>query len=369
MFGRTEQLFWRGQRALSRRDYLTAESLLRAALARSPQNAHLHLYLAHALAGQGRVTDAEQALARAVELAPSAFVFHLHHAIVLLDAGDAGHARTAVRAATALAPGNRLVEGYAELVAWAAGGGPPSRRLTELTGELPESFGARALLHLAQVTLETRGPHAMLGVLEPPPEPVGLPLGLWLGALRYRDRVRYVETLVERRRFGAAVDFIAAEPALTRDTRTPALLERARRGALGALDGAGTTAPTRMQLLQRYQLENDLGLEDAARRTLVSWRELYEGAGAPRAERATASAVIRRLAELEVGRGRYTEALALCAASRVVRDDRETAGVEALALLGLGDRRAARHAFMAFLKDALFRVDMRLAGATADSPA
>jgi len=239
----------------------------------------------------------------------------------------------------------------------------------ELTAELPESFGARALLHLAEVTLETRGPHAMLGVLEPPPEPLGLPLGLWLGALRYRDRVRYAETLVERRRFAAAVDFIAAEPALLRDARTPALLERARRGALRELDTAGTAAPTRLHLLQRYQLENDLGLEDAARGTLVSWRELYELAGAPRTERATASAVIRRLAELEVGRGRYPEALALCAAARAVRDDRETAGVEALALLGLDARRAARHALTAFLKDALFRVDMRLAAATADSPA
>jgi len=367
MFGRTERLFWRGQRALSRRDFVTAETLLRAALARAPHDAHLHLYLAHALAEQERLAEAEQALARAVELAPSAFVFHLHHAIVLLDARDAGRARTAVARASALAPGNRLVEGYAELVAWAAGGGPPSPRLVELTGELPESFAARALLQLAQMTLETRGPHAMLGVLEPPPEPAGLPLGLWLGALRYRDRVRYAEALVERARFGAAVDFITGEPALSRDARTPALLERARRGALRALDGAA--APTRLQLLQRYQLENDLGLEDAARRTLVAWRELYELAGAPRAERATASAVIRRLAELEVGRGRYTEALALCAASRAVREDRETAGVEALALLGLGDRRAARHAFTAFLEDALFRVDMRLADATADSPA
>ena len=369
MFGRTDRLFWRGQRALSRGDFVTAEMLLRAALARAPHDAHLHLYLAHALAEQERVSEAEQALARAVELAPSAFVFRLHHAIVLLDAREAGRARAAVSAASALAPGNRLVEGYAELVAWAARGGPPSRRLMELSGELPESFGARALLQLAQVTLETRGPHAMLDVLEPPPEPVGLPLGLWVGALRYRDRVRFAETLVERRRFGAAVDFLAAEPALMRDARTPALLERARRGALGELDAAGMAAPTRLQLLQRYQLENDLGLEDAARRTLVSWRELYDLAGAPRAERATASAVIRRLAELEVGRGRYTEALALCVASRAVRDDRETAGVEALALLGLGARRAARHAFTVFLEDALFRVDMRLAAATADSPA
>ena len=369
MFGRTERLFWRGQRALSRREFVIAETRLRAAIARAPYDPRLRLYLAHALAEQEQLTEAEHALARAVELAPSAFVFRLHQAIVLLDARDAARAGAAMSAASALAPGNRLVAGYAELVAWANCGGPPSPRLIALTGELPESFGARALLQLAQLTLELRGPHAMLGVLEPPPDPPGLPLGLWLATLRHRDRVRYAEELVTHRRFDDALDFIAAQPALMRDARTPALLERARREALRALDAAEPARPTRMQLLQRYQLENDLGLEDAARRTLESWRELYERAGTPRTERATAAAVIRRLAELAVGRGRYTEALALCAASRAVRHDRETAGVEALALLGLGDRRAARHAFTAFLRNALFRVDMRLAGTTVGSPA
>ena len=82
MFGRTERLFWRGQRALSRRDFVTAETLLRAALARSPGDPHLYLYLAHALAEQERVGEAEHALARAIELAPSPFVFHLHLSLI-----------------------------------------------------------------------------------------------------------------------------------------------------------------------------------------------------------------------------------------------------------------------------------------------
>jgi hypothetical protein len=372
MFGRTERLFSRGQRALSRRDYTGAEALLRAAVARTPHQPHLHLYLAHALAEQDRLAEAERALAVATDLAPAAFVFHLHHGLLLLDAGDPPRARAAVAAAATLAPRNRLVAGYGELAAWAERGGRPSAPLIALAGELPESFGARALLQLAEVTLLTRGPRALVEVLEPAPEPLGLPLGLWLGALRYRDRVRYAEDLLGRERFDAAAYFIAAQPSLLGDARAPALLERARRGALRAVDAAlagGAAAGRGPLLLQRYEIENDLGDEDAVAKTLAEWRDVHAAAGAPRAERPVAAAVIRRLAAIEVGRGRYKEALALCTASRAARDERETAGVEALARLGLGERRAARHAFAAFLENALFRVDMRLAAAAENSPA
>jgi hypothetical protein len=289
---------------------------------------------------------------------------------VRLDAGDLPRARAALATAATRSPDNRLVAGYGELVAWAERGGPASARLVELAAELPESFGARALLHLARVTLETRGPRAILEVVEAPPEPLGLPLGLWLGALRYRDRVRYAEALVARERFDDAVCFIAAQPALLRDARAPMLLERGRRGALRAIDAAlAGAAPRSALLLQRYELEHDLGDEDAVGRTLSEWRDLYAAAGAPRAERPVAAAVIRRLAALEVGRARYREALALCAASRAARDEQETSGVEALALLGLGHHRAARDAFAAFLENALFRVDMRLAVVAGNSPA
>jgi hypothetical protein len=373
MFGRTERLFSRGQRALARRDHAGAEAAFRAALARTPNDPHAHLYLAHALAEQERLAEAERALAVATELAPAAFVFPLHHGILLLDAGDPARARASVERAAALAPHNRLVEGYGHLVAWAQRGGPPSSRLVELAGELGESFGARALLQLAEVTLESRGPRAALQVLEPPPEPLGLPFGLWLGALRHRDRVLYVEHLIARDRFDDAAYFIAAQPPLLRDARTPTLLERARRGALRALDAGLASrhraAARRSLLLQRYEIENDLGDDDAVTQTLAEWRELYAAAGAPRVDRHVAAAVIRRLAAVEIARGRYKEALALCAESRAVRDERETAGVEALARLGLGERRAARHAFAAFLDKALFRVDMRLAAATGNSPA
>jgi tetratricopeptide repeat protein len=372
MFGRTERLLSRGQLALSRRDYTAAETLLRAAVARTPRDPHAHLYLAHALAEQERLAEAERALAVATALAPTAFVFRLHQGIVLLDAGDLPRARAALLTASTAAPDNRLVAGYKELVAWAERGGPASARLVELAGELPESFGARVLLHLARVTLETRGPRAVLEVVETPPEPPGLPLALWVGALRYRDRVRYVEDLIRRERFDDAVYFIAAQPALLRDARAPMLLERGRRGALRAVDAAlagGGAAPRGTLLLQRYELEHDLGDDDAVRRTLSEWRDLYAASGAPRSERSVAAAVIRQLAALEVGRGLYTEALALCAASRAARHERETGGVEALALVGLGQHRAARHAFAAFLENALFRVDMRLVACAGNSPA
>src|SRR5919204_3282193 len=117
MVGRTARLFSRGQRALLRRDFATAEMLLRAALARAPGDPHLHLYLAQALAEQERLAEAEHLLTVAAELAPAAFVFPLHHGIVLLDARETTRARTALAAAAVRAPQNRLVEGHVELAA------------------------------------------------------------------------------------------------------------------------------------------------------------------------------------------------------------------------------------------------------------
>jgi hypothetical protein len=372
MFGRTERLFSRGQRALARRDFAGAERLLREALARDPAYAHVYLYLAHALAGQERAAEAERAIATATTLSVGSFVFPLHRGILALDAGEPARARSAVEAAARLAPDNRLVAGYAELVEWTERAGPPSARLAELAGELPESFGARALLRLAETTRATHGPRAAVALLDAPPEPIGLPLTLWLGGLRHRDRLEHVEQLLRRERFEEAACVLAAEPALMRDARAPALLERARRGALRALDAAvAGSGPGRRGtlLLQRYEVENELGDRDAAARTLTEWRERYEAAGAPAGQRHVAAAVIRRLAALAVERGDDAEALALCAASRAARAERETAGVEGLARLGLGQRRAARHAFEDFLENALFPLACRLREAAAGSTA
>src|SRR5688572_28766173 len=118
MFGRTERLFSRGQRALARRDFVGAERLLREALGRDPGRPHIRLYLAHALAGQGRQADAERELAAATGRAPTSFVFPLHLGIVVLDDGEVARARDAFRAAARLAPDNPLVAGYVELARW-----------------------------------------------------------------------------------------------------------------------------------------------------------------------------------------------------------------------------------------------------------
>jgi tetratricopeptide (TPR) repeat protein len=372
MFGATEQLFSRGQRALAQRDFSGAERLLRAALARDPAYAHVHLYLAHALAEQERLVDAERSLATAMKMAPALFVFPLHHGIVLLDAGDPARARAAVARAARLAPDNGLVAGYAHLVAWTESGGPPPPRLAELVGELPESFRVRALLRLAEITLEMRGPKGALDLLDPPPEPMGLPFTLWLAALRHGDRLAYAERLVERGRFEEAAYLITSRPALMADPRGPALLDRARRGALRTLDEAlasSTPARRRTLLLHRYEVENELGDRDAVVRTLGEWRDAYAAAGAPAGQRHVAAAVIRRMAAAEIEGGRHHEGLALCAASRAARCERETAGVAAVARLGLGQRRAARYAFEDFLKDALFPLDVRLREAAGSSPA
>lgn len=372
MFGRTERLFSRGQRALARRDFGGAERLLREALARDPGWPHMRLYLAHALAGQGRQAEAECELAGAIGRAPTSFVLPLHLGIVVLDAGEPARARDALQAAARLAPDNPLVAGYVELARWTECGGTPPAQLARLAGELPESFRARVLLRLAETTLEALGGKAALALLDPPPEPIDLPLPLWFGSLRHRGRLEYAEHLLDRGRFEEAVLVVTSEPRLVADARASALLERARRGELRALDDAlagCATARRGTLLLQRYEVENELGDEDAVARTLAEWGQAHEAAGAPSGQRHVAAAVARRLAAGEVERGRYAEALALCEASRAARAERETSGVEALARLGLGERQAARHAFEDFLRNALFPLDVPLRKVRAESAA
>jgi len=91
---------------------------------------------------------------------------------------------------------------------------------------------------------------------------------------------------------------------------------------------------------------------------LQAWLAAHAEAGSPAAQASIAEAAARRLAELDIERGDWEHALQHCAASRGARQARETDGVEALALLGLGRRRAARHRFEDFLADALFPIEL-----------
>jgi tetratricopeptide (TPR) repeat protein len=365
-FDRTERCLTRGQRALARRDFPAAEALLREALMQDSLYAHIHMYLAHALAEQERLTEAEAALERASALAPDNFVFPLHLAIVRLDADHPAPAREALERAARLAPDNTLVAGYVDLVAWEA----TARRdtlaaLGRRARDLPESFRARLLLRLADRTLAARGGAAAVALLEPPEEP---PFGIRLpAALRARWRRRRLERarrLVEARRLDDAADFLAAQPDALDEPGARELLERARRGAVTAVSAALERAEPRERralLLRRYEYENDLADRDAAYCTLQAWLAAHTAAGAPSSERPVAEAAARRLAELDVARGDYERALQHCAASRAARPARETHGVEALALAGLGRWRPARHRFEDFLAGALFPMDVAVA--------
>ena len=365
-FDRTERCLTRGQHALARRDFPAAEALLREALARDPDYAHVHMYLAHALAEQERLAEAEAALARAMALAPGIFVFPLHLGIVRLDAGDTGGARLALESAARLAPDNPLVAGYLDLVAWeTAGQRDTLAALGRRARDLPESFRARLLLRLAAARLATRGPKTAIALLEPPPEP---PLGIRLPAsLRRRwcrRRLARARRLVDAGRFEDAADSLAGRPDVLEEPGAGELLERARRGAVKAVTAALERAEPgqrRALLLRRYEYENELGDHDAAYRTLQAWLEAYAAAGSPSSETPVAEAAARRLAELDVERGDYESALQHCAASRAARPARETHGVEAVALLGLGRRRPARHRFEDFLADALFPIEASVA--------
>jgi hypothetical protein len=295
-------------------------------------------------------------------LAPGNFVFPLHLGILRADAGDAAGARAALETTARLAPDNPLVAGYRALVAWDAEG----RRETLATlgahaRELPESFRARLLLRLAGLALARRGGHGALALLEPPPDPpLGIRLPRPLRAWWRRRRLERARRLLAAERFEEAADYLAAQPDVLEEPGATALLDEARRGAVAALSAALERAEPKERRglwLRRYEHENDLGDHAAAYRTLQAWLAATAEAGVSASERPVAEAAARRLAEIDVERGDWERALQHCAESRAARPSRETHGVEAVALLGSGRRRAARHRFEDFLADALFPVE------------
>src|SRR5205814_2282621 len=122
-------------------------------------------------------------------LAPHNFVAPLHLAIVRLDAAQHARAREALERAARLAPDNPLVAGYLDLIAWAEGEHGRLDGLGRRARELPESFRARLLLHLAAWTLRTRGGKAAVALLEPPPDrPLAIRLPAPLRARWHRRR-------------------------------------------------------------------------------------------------------------------------------------------------------------------------------------
>jgi len=304
-FDRTERCLTRGQCALARRDFATAEALLREALAQDPQYSHIQMYLAHALAEQERRAEAEAALERAMALAPDNFVFPLHLGIIRLDADDAAGAREALPRAARLASDNALVAGYLDLVAWeTAGRRDTLAALGRRARDLPESFRARLLLRLAATTLAARGPKAALALLEPPPErPFDIPLPASLRRRRRRHRLARARRLADAGRFEDAADTLAARPDVLDEPGARELLERARRRAVEAATAALERAEPRERralLLRRYEYENDLADRDAAYRTLEAWLAAHAEAGSPSSETPVAEAAARRLAEIDV---------------------------------------------------------------------
>jgi len=329
------------------------------------------MYLGHALAEQERLEEAEAAFERAEALDPGNFVFPLHRAIVRLDAERRAPAREALERAARLAADNVLVAGYRDLLAWEEGDRARLATLGRRARELPESFRARLLLRVAATTLVMRGGAAAVAVLAPEPErPLGIPLPGPLRARWRRRRLERARRLVDTGRVEDAADYLAAQPDALDEPGARELLERARRGAASAVttaleqtDGRGRQA----LLLRRYEYENDAGDGDAAYRTLEAWLTAYQEAGRPSRQALVAEEAARRLAELDVERGEFERALQHCAASQAARASNETHGVQALALLGLGRRREARHRFEDFLANALFPIE--LAVERAGSPA
>src|SRR5262249_21544770 len=302
-FDRAGRCLTRAQRALARRDFAAAETLLREAMSRDALSPHAHLYLAHALAEQERLSEAEAALDRAGALAPENFVFPLHLAIVRFDAGRGASAREALTRAAQLAPDNALVAGYSHLFAWDDGDRRGLEALRHSAHDLPESFRARLLLRLVATTRRTPGGDDALALIEATPDPpIVIPLPRALRDRWRRPRLARARGLVDSGRSEHAADYLAAQPDALTEPDARELLERARHGAVVSLTATIERAQPREQrplLLRRYEYENDLGDRDAAYATLQAWLAPYADVTAPASEMPVVEAAARRAAELD----------------------------------------------------------------------
>jgi hypothetical protein len=168
------------------------------------------------------------------------------------------------------------------------------------------------------------------------------------------------QRLVDAGRMEDAADYLTAQPDVLEEPEARDLLQRARRGAVSELTAALGRAEGRERralLLRRYEHETALREADAAYATLAAWREETRAAGAPRRDAHLVAEAARRMAEIDVARGAWERALQHVADSVAARPSREADGVAAVALLGLGRTRCARHRLEDFLRDALFDVE------------
>jgi tetratricopeptide (TPR) repeat protein len=369
MFDATERLFSKGQRALHAQEFALAIKHLTHAIETDPEYPHLYRCLGIAQSELGKPREAEAALQKAATLAPDNFVFPMELGILQLDADDPQGAEAHFRRAQNLSPQNALVAGYLLLCRWDKGERQALRDLQSRLRDLPHPFQARVLLRVEHRRLTQAGPSACIEAIRPTAS-FSAPARFWPSWLVRRADKRHLRKAKEalfQFRFDDVLLVLHDRPGLLMSDRGGSLASLARRGAVTALvDALDWLAPEgadpgvqddRRELLLRLA-DHQYALSDyeAAEKSLSQWRSTFRES-IPKHHRPVHATVLLRMADIRTRRAAYADAKRLCAEARALRSSPELDWIDAVAHLGLKDRRGSRHLLESVVDGQFFKTD------------
>lgn len=180
--------FYLGEVALRQQQWPAAEARFREAIRRNPRMAEAHADLGTALREQGRAGDATAAYQTAIRLDPSLSEAHFGLAMLLEDAGQRERALAEYRAAVRLAPNDPMPALNLGILLASErppqGSQPRAEAFRMLQSAVRNAGGERAVLVSAGPALRLLGEHALAAdVLERARAQGGAPSASLLGEL------------------------------------------------------------------------------------------------------------------------------------------------------------------------------------------
>jgi tetratricopeptide (TPR) repeat protein len=386
IWDKTDRLFSRAERFAAESQFDEAVQSFNDAIRSDPEYPHLYVYRALALAELSRFDEALVSCDRAEQIDPSNFVFPMYRAAILLDSGKPQDALQSLRRALALQPGNTAVAGYEQLAKWDLGDETAIRQLKRNIREMPIDVQSRVAVRLEAKSLPEKQDGVEMTPMSSLPFRASLrKILLSLRTIRTKRLFRKVTGLIQAGHYEKALRIlnVAGPPSdSARETWEEFYAKavegqcRELRDRLKELEKAskekkrGAKNDSAHRDAQHRNLLLELGLslcqserKDEAYEVLEKWSNEYRAADFPVDERASARSALLELAEIDLTRETYAEAVRHCHEARLSGaslSDPRTNLIEARAELALGNRAASRRLFERYLSKDVFYLERRL---------
>jgi len=366
IWDKTDRLFSRAERFAAESQFDEAVQSFDDAIRSDPEYPHLYVYRALALAELSRFDEALVSCDRAEQIDPSNFVFPMYRAAILLDSGKPQDALQSLRRALALQPGNTAVAGYEQLAKWDLGDETAIRQLKKNIREMPIDVQSRVAVRLEAKSL----PEKQDGVeTTPMSSRLFRKVTVLIEAGHYEKALRILNVAgppSDSAREKWEEFYAKAVEGQCRELRDRLKeLEKAskekKRGAKN--DSAHGDAQHRNLLLELGLSLCQSERKDEAYEVLEKWLNEYRAADFPVDERASARSALLELAEIDLTRETYAQAVRHCHEARLSGaslSDPRTNLIEARAELALGNRAASRRLFERYLSKDVFYLERRL---------